>query len=63
MAKNLGAATLIVTLADGIITATHENGTVLYRGTADKRSWDKIVAGVKRSCADGSGPLVTGGAA
>lgn len=56
--ERLGAAKLTIELSDGVITAIHEDGTVLYRGTADRDSWDTVIAGIRASCRDGKGPMV-----
>jgi len=57
---NLGAAKLIVELAEGIITAHHENGALLFTGIAGKGSWDRVIAGILRSCPQGIGPMTQG---
>jgi len=56
--KQLGEARVVVELKDGIITATHgAAGDVLYRGTADDKSWDMVIAGITNSCNDGEGSM------
>lgn len=54
---NLGSAKMVLVLEEGIITAHHGNGTLLYKGTATGKSWPQIVASIVKSCPDGKGPM------